>query len=209
MRKHTFIFLFCLSCFHQAHSASIGFNSIASQWENNLGTSLVDGNTVLIGNFDLSGSFDFSLIGTSSFDTFSEVSAFFTQYGSDTIETAFSTSGLQQGGSTGNILNETGNQIYFWAFNNSDTSQADQWAIVSNDSSNWFVPNDPTPGSTSIDLGDPENRTIEFGNVSSNLGLGNEFNVQTALVIPEPSTYAFLAGFLTFGYVFVRRRVNS
>ncbi|MGK0456334.1 MAG: hypothetical protein ACJAUA_000632 [Zhongshania aliphaticivorans] len=196
------LYLFVTS---SAFSASISFDSLGSQWEDGSGSPLSDGNIVLIGNFDTSGVFDFSSIGTSEYDSYNEVSSFFTQYGLDTTETEFGASGVQQGG-TG-PSSDTGSAIYFWAFNSSDVSLATEWAIVSNTDLSWFVPSDsPIPGSTSIDIGGlADTRSIEFGNLSSNLGIGDQLNIQTALLVPEPSTYALFAGVLAFGYIVIRR----
>lgn len=192
------------------HAATINFDSTESIWENSSGFGLQDGSQILIGTFDTSSTFDFNLIGTSSFDSYAEVLPFFTQFGSDVTQTLSTFSGIQQGGLGSST--STGSQIYFWAFNDQDFSNATEWAIVGNTDISWQVPADTQLGSsTSINLGVlPISRVIEFGSQSTNLGpTSTAFNVQTALIVPEPSTYAFFTGFLTLGYVFVRRRAKS
>ena len=205
MKSHNIIFFVYLFTVCVLSAATINFDSTDSIWENRLGAPLSDGSQILIGNFDTTGAFDFNLIGTLAFDSYAEVSPFFTQYGADATETVSTFSGIQQGGS--GISTDTGSQIYFWAFNDSILSNATEWAIVRNSDSSWLVPSDPTPGSTSINLGvSTGTRFIEFGDESSNLGpTAAEFNVQTMLVVPEPSTYALFAGILSIGYVVVRR----
>ena len=186
-------------------AASINFDSTDSIWEDSFGFPLSDGSQILIGNFNTTGGFNFDLIGTPSFDTYSEVLPFFTQYGSGVTKTVNTFSGIQQGDS--GVSTDTGSQIYFWAFNDSDLPSATEWAIVGNSAPDWFVPSDPTPGITSINLGvSTETRFIEFGTESSNLGpTGSELNVQTGLIVPEPSTYALIAGIFTLGYIIIRR----
>ena len=188
-------------------AASISFDSIGSQWEDSTGNAFADGNQILIGNFDTSGAFNFGLIGTEAFDTYSEVLPFFTTYGSDLTETVAGVLvGAQQGGV--GTSNDTGSQIFFWAFNDPDLSSATEWAIVRNTDSTWMVPADPVPGTTNIDLGaNTPTRIIEFGAESATVSLGGSLNVQSALVsaVPEPSTYALFAGILSIGFVAVRR----
>ncbi len=189
-------------------AATINFDSFGSQWEDSSGNPLADGSQIQIGNFDTSGEFNFSLIGTAAFDSYAEVLPFFTSYGSDVTETL---AGVFPGGQSGGSgsSTDTGSQIFFWGFNNADPSSATEWAIVSNTNAAWFVPADPVPGTTSIDVGnDSATRIIEFGTESTNTGaLGAAFNVQTAMVsaVPEPSTYALFAGILSIGFVAVRR----
>jgi hypothetical protein len=42
--------------------------------------------------------------------------------------------------------------------------------------------------------------------ISSAAGVGENFSLESFTVIPEPNTYALLAGFCALGFVMVRRR---
>lgn len=190
-------------------SATLNFDSTASLWEDSSGTLLVDGSLVRLGFFDTSGAFDFAFIGTAAFDTFAEVDAFFTEYGTSVTSSPV-TAGFQLGGVGSS--SDTGNQLFYWGFNAATGAAATEWAIVTNSNAAFFVPTDPLPGSTSIDLGlAPGTRSVLFGSESTNLGFGGwALNIQTELVVvPEPSTYAMMALGLVVLLVARRRMVAA
>lgn len=86
---------------------------------------------------------------------------------------------------------QVGSNLYMWVFDSSDPSTSSEWGLFG--SSNWLMPPDLASVSLTSNLID----NVVFGDVS-----GNNFITSP---VPEPSTYALLAGILSIGYVVVRR----
>lgn len=161
-------------------------------------SNLANGSLVRMGTFDLSGPFDFNLIGTPGYSTFNEVDAFFAELSSlFTGEYSGEQGTFQQLELELDVATETPDTpLYIWAFNNSIASDATQWGIVGGNAaptSQWSVP-DTFPGSHAFDIGD-EFREIHFGSDSgivSPLSRFDSTNVRLA-AIPEPSTFLLIA----------------
>ena len=204
-------------------SVVIGFTATEAQFEDSSGTALSNGSIVSVGYFNLSGAFSFAQIGTPAFDSYAEVSPYFTSYGSASTETLAYSAPYNRAGSidTGNGSGiapdgDAGKALYMWAFNSSSVATATEWAIVSNltttPGGKWIVPT--TPFSTDIDLGgDVSTRVVNFGAVSSNTGSGGVgvYDIKTMAIsaVPEPSSFLALAGLGLFGFVSRRVRRSS
>lgn len=193
------------------HAATINWSAVEAQFRTQADQYLANGSTILIGTFNTSSSFNFNLIGTAAFDSYAEVSAFFTSYG--TITTSTVSDGGNFGGyfeASSTVNGAAGSALYIWAFNSS-VQTATQWAIVGGTTSAWLVPADPVPGSTSVDIG-ISSRQIVYGSASTvtgygGAGAGKDVKLATfATAIPEPSTYAALAGVMALAIVSLRKR---
>ena len=127
----------------------------------------------------------------------------FTTLGSTTWDEVFT-----QYSGTGNLVNNnapftTSNQGFIWGYNTQVIGAATEWILLTN--ANWTFPtagSQPTVDWTSTD-----------GGTYAALGVLNALSadpyLQTANLlsaVPEPSTYALLAGLAMLGFVWFRRR---
>lgn len=93
-----------------------------------------------------------------------------------------------------------GAQIYAWVYNSKSVVGSSSWAVITN--SSWVLPAIPAGASVSTldwTITDPGTQ-VRFGTL-----VGDKITLSTAVVIPEPSTYALILGALTLGIVGVRR----
>lgn len=109
---------------------------------------------------------------------------------------------------TGNLLNNnapftTSNQGFIWGYNTQVIGASTEWILLTNAS--WTFPtsgSQPTVDWTSTDVG----TYAALGVLNT---LSSDPYLQTANLlsaVPEPSTYALLAGLATLGFVWFRRR---
>lgn len=171
------------------------------------GNTAADGDAVLLGTW--APGFDFT-----ANNTFSSLSAAFTQFDTTTLGT---------GGfvNTGQFIKDVvltnptfnGKQLYIWVFNNANPMNANAWAIVTNNTTAWTVPT--TAGDfTAIDMSDngafvpPGALGVAVFN-ASNPGAGGVLsqNDWKMTMVPEPSTYMLL-GMGAVGMLTLRRRLK-
>jgi len=104
---------------------------------------------------------------------------------------------------SGNFLSNTnitypgtaGENLYAWVFNSTSPESADEYAIFG--SSSWTVPND----TGTANLVSSQINNVVFGSTIA----GSPTNYALSPV-PEPSTFAAIAGVLALGFTATRRR---
>jgi len=100
-----------------------------------------------------------------------------------------------------------GSQLYVWGYNTQTIASGTEWLLLTN--VNWMVASTAgTPLPLSFDASDSGTIAI----VGSNIVVpGVSATLQTASIaaIPEPSTYAAIAGVLALGFVAYRRRQQA
>ncbi|MCC6414445.1 MAG: PEP-CTERM sorting domain-containing protein [Opitutaceae bacterium] len=126
----------------------------------------------------------------------------FTALGSTTTwETNFTQYSGSSTLSNNNAPFTNGSQGYVWGYNSQSISPTSQWILLTNTS--WTFPiagSTPTINWTSTDIG----TVAVFGVINTT---SSDPYLQTSAV-PEPSTYALLAGLVMFSFVCYRRRVT-
>lgn len=180
-----------------------------SALESESNTTLPNGNAVWIGSFNSgfdisSNAFDFALLSF-NFGFFDDSGVFqgetqmlttiTTDFGLG-FDGSFSVSGTVPDAGANSSTPGLSPPIYVWAFNNSDASLASEYGIFQLSNLESGLP--PLGVSQSIDFAN-EFVVSEFGSFNSSTG------VATLQAVPEPSTYALLAGILAFGFIVVRR----
>jgi hypothetical protein len=96
-------------------------------------------------------------------------------------------------------------QIYAWGYNSKTVASTSQWVIVTNPS--WTVTTLVTGAALSdatYSVGD-SGTVFVFGSLTGSLAAGKAI-AASAVVVPEPSTYASIVGVIAVGFVAVRRR---
>lgn len=173
---------------------------------------LANGSLVRMGTFNLSGPFNFGLIGSPGYSTFAEVDAFFQELSSTTTTVISGQSGAfeQYDFEISSPSVDPGDPLYVWAFNSATAANGTEWAIVGGTAgSQWSVP-DTFPGSHAFDLG--FERVIHFGSdsgIESPISATDATNVRLA-AIPEPSTWLLIGLGCAFGLFrlrHIRRRL--
>lgn len=173
---------------------------------------LANGSLVRMGTFNLSGPFNFSLIGSPGYSTFEEVDAFFEELSSIPTTVISEEAGAfeQYDFEITSPFVNPGDPLYIWAFNSATAANGTEWAIVGGTAgSQWSVP-DTSPGSHAFDLG--FQRVIHFGSdsgIESPISATNATNVRLT-AIPEPSTWLLIGlgcAFVLFRLSHIRRRL--
>ena len=174
-----------------AVTVNILSNSSFGFYQDSGAAALGDGSLLRYGTFDEAG---YDLLSTAQRADYATVDALFTELG--TVSAS--------GGdffSTGNSYTfpvsgiSTGDKLYTWVFNTSDASVATEWGIFSSSNSLWNVATDP--GTTTLSNNNIDNFVVGSAGAGTNVLLS---------AVPEPSTYAAIAGFLALGVAMVRRR---
>lgn len=122
--------------------------------------------------------------------------------------------GFTQYSGTGNLTDNdspftTSDQGFVWGYNTQTIGASTEWILITN--SSWIFPtvgSSPTVDWTSSDVG----TYAALGTITNDLGTGNaDPYLQTASLaaVPEPSTYALLAGVACLGFMVTRRRLNK
>jgi hypothetical protein len=197
MKHLYFARIFCAACLcvsgvgFSAHAqVTIEYSAAGDNIRNPDGSLAPVGEAVLLGTFPTG--FDFS-----ANQTFSSLSAAFTQFDSTTIGNGGFLAGQFDKSVVLNNPAFNNKQLYIWVFNNATPSSATAWAIVTNTASTWVVP--PTAGDfTAIDASDigvfvPVGAFGVGVPSSINNPGGNQTDwMMTMTAIPEPSSLALL-----------------
>jgi len=176
---------------------TINFTSPLSEiGKDSTGTVLDTSYTFALGSF---GSF------TPSSSNVGDWASNFTVLGSTTWDTGFT-----QYSGTGNLTNNnspftTSNQGFVWGYNTQTIGASTEWILLTN--TNWTFPtvgSSPTVNWTSNDAG----TYAALGTLNNPDGASADPYLQTANLsaVPEPSTYALVAGVACLGYMMARRR---
>ena len=193
----TGLLLACVSLVH-AQVTTVAFTSPAFEIGNDSsGTALTTGYTFSVGSFE---SFTPTTLNTADW------LGNFTSLGSINWDTTFT-----QYSGTANLTNNatpftSGSQAYVWGYNTQTIASGTEWILLTN--SSWTYPtagNVPTVNWDASDVG----TVAVVGFISSaTVGTGADPYLQTAAIsaVPEPSTYALLAGVAMLGFVWLRRR---
>ena len=177
---------------------TINFTSPAfEKGKNSSGAILTSSYTFELGSF---GSFTPSALNVADWATN------FTVLGSTTWGESFT-----QYSGTGNLTHNnspftTSDQGFVWGYNTKTIDGSTEWILLTNAS--WTFPTEgsvPTVAWTSSDVG----TYAAIGTLTNGAGTGvADPYLQTASLsaVPEPSSYALLAGMACVGYMIVRRR---
>jgi hypothetical protein len=163
---------------------------------------LGEGSYVSLGSFDLSGDFSFNLIGTPEFDTWSEISSYYTEFGNTNI---FLSDGYGVFASQALVAGIAGTPLYIVGFDATSPSGAVRMAVVGGESGAWNAPGDePLNDYLAIDIGGAGS-SVFFGTLTEvdgygGLGAGKDISLS---VIPEPTTLVLLVGAMV-GCFFLR-----
>lgn len=179
-----------------AISVNIIANSASGRYLSSSEATLPTGSVVKYGVLDVSA---YNALSASQKQNFAAVSGVFSELG----ETAVNSSGDVV--STGNIHNLPENgvgfseQLYTWVFNSGTPGSATEWGIFTSSSTNWGTGTDNIGTST---------LSTSFETMSAVVGTINSGSTDTYSLqaVPEPSTYAAIAGFAVLGVVALRRR---
>jgi len=116
--------------------------------------------------------------------------------GYDDVEQGFSLTGSQIDLAEIAGQPSTGTQLYTLVWN---TTLTEQFGLFTADAASWTVP-------ASNDFGIINLANSDFPTSGEALIPGSGFDGSNGLVVPEPSTYALIAGVLALGLVAYRRR---
>lgn len=189
------VLLVFLACFplDRIHAGFVDYSGYDAQFvvEEGGGTysQLEEGSYISLGTFDLSGAFNFSLIGTPAFATWGDISGFYTEYSSSTV---FLDNGFGVFADNAAVAGVEGVPLYILSFSSNNPFFAQKMAIVG--SQNWMGPSDLPPSDFStidIGVGSP---TVFFGDLTDNLGYGGigvGFDISLS-IIPEPHILTLL-----------------
>ena len=184
------------------------------------GTLLAQGDAIRLGYFAASATS--SLVESSN--SYSTLNAAFTAFGEGTIPTSSGTLN-ETGTPVGNsntmyvnnaaLLNVSGaffgsftlpatfpvtsgtQQLYMWVFNSSNPATATQWGIFTDAS--WTFP--PNLGAANMTMNSSGIQPLRYGGTT-----GSDYELASIPAVPEPSTFALLAGAMAIGITFICRR---
>jgi hypothetical protein len=212
MKKFLLLFLFLSAALSSSRAATINYSGFEAQFVTESGLSaysqLQEGSYISLGTFNLSGGFAFNLIGTPAFDTWSEISAYYTEYGSTSI---FDSEGFGVFTSEAGAVGIEGTPLFIVGFDNINPVLSTRLAIVGGSGGAWDAPSDdPLSGVLSVDIGGGD-ATVVYGVITDidgygGLGVGKDIALSA---VPESNSFAYLAMafFVYLMFSLARRRV--
>jgi hypothetical protein len=194
--KHLLKTIALCAIFSTSSQAAVSINVVANTATGKYLTSTLGSTATFAYEFGYLDETAYDLLGANQTD-YASVDAVFNTLGSGVVN------GSGEIFSLGNAVviptspekPQPGDNLYMWVFNSAVASSATEWGVFS--SSTWIMPNDLGIVSLTSSLID----NVVVGGTS-----GSDFTLASVAPIPEPSTYAALAGLLALGYVVVRRR---
>lgn len=96
-----------------------------------------------------------------------------------------------------------GTQGYVWGYNTQTIAPGTEWILLTN--TNWTYPISGSTPTVNWDASDVGTITI-LGFLAGSLGANPYLQTANVTAVPEPSTYAFMAGLAMLGFVWFRRR---
>lgn len=157
------------------------------------GVALESGSLVLLGTF--AGGTDFLNQGTNleylqnQFTTFDTTSI--SAGGYDGIDGYFT---------EGAVVNNLNTQLYYWIFNSSSAASATEWGIVTSPA--WITPG-TAPDILVTDMSQAAESGVRVGSLNT---VSGQFRTAVTSAIPEPSSFAAVAGLGILGFAAMRKR---